>query len=254
MSDSDARTIIVTGGGQGIGRGIVEYLVGEGADVVVLERDEQLAARLVEDLADVAGRVKTVVADVRADDAPARTVQAALEFNGRIDGLVNNAQGMVSGAPFESTALTDYEFTLSTGLLATVRFMQAVYPTMKSAGHGSVVNVTSAGVMRGQTYQSAYVATKSAVAGITRVAAREWGPYGVRVNCFGPSAMTPALEQFAAASPEDYATVLAEMPMGRFGDPLNDIAPAVAFLLSDQARFVNGQALFIDGGLYVSPS
>jgi NAD(P)-dependent dehydrogenase (short-subunit alcohol dehydrogenase family) len=137
--------------------------------------------------------------------------------------------------------------TLESGLHATIYFMQAAFPYLKING-GSVINFGSLeGVVGGKGF-AIYAATKEAVRGLSRSAAREWGEHGIRVNIINPAALTPASITYLEAHPEEAKAYLKNLPLGRLGDPVRDIGPVAVFLASDDSHYITGQTLNADGG------
>lgn len=241
--DLDGKVVIVTGGASGIGGAVSRVLARRGAKVVAVDIDEAAGARLVEECGDV---VTFMAGDVSDPDLPGRVVATALERYGALTSLVNNAHASRQ-APFMD--LTDEQWALSydTGLFATRNFMRAAQPELAKSG-GSIVNFGSGAGVEGQPTQAAYGSAKEAIRGLTRVVANEWGPLGIRVNVVCPIALTGGVVAWREAAPDMYAATEAKIPLGRFGDPEEDVAPIVAFLVSDDSKYMTGQTLMADGG------
>ncbi|MFG2029157.1 SDR family NAD(P)-dependent oxidoreductase [Streptomyces sp. NPDC048825] len=240
------KTALVTGGGQGVGRGIALALTAEGAAVVITGRTENKLKDTADMIAGRGGRVHTVVGDVgERGDVDCMVAETVREF-GSLDVLVNNAQSSVQRR-FEETSYDDVELTYRSGPLATFHAMQAALPHLK-ASRGSVVNLGSSAAVQGEATFAAYAMAKEAIRGLTRVAAREWGTYGIRVNVVCPAALSPAAEAYFAAHPEKAEHVLAGIPLGRMGDPESDIGRAVAALVSDDMVYLTGATLMLEGG------
>ncbi|MEU9410849.1 SDR family oxidoreductase [Streptomyces sp. NPDC048281] len=246
MARLAGRTALVTGGGQGVGRGIALALAAEGASVVISGRTETTLKDTAREIAERGGRVRTVVGDVGdRDDVEHMVAETVREFGG-LHVLVNNAQSSVQ-RPLAETSYDDLQLTYRSGPLATFHAMQAALPHLK-AGRGSVVNLGSSAAVQGEATFAAYAMAKEAIRGLTRVAAREWGPYGIRVNVVCPAALSPAAEDFLAAHPDKAERVLAGIPLGRMGDPEQDIGRAVAALVSDDMAYLTGATLMLEGG------
>ena len=252
-SGVSGKSVIITGAGQGIGFDLARYLLKRGARITMAEYNADTASKAEATLKGEGGDVVCVVADVRDRAAVDTVVEEAIGAFGTIDAIINNAQNSYAGLPFEAHEEEHLRQSMETGAFGSIRLMQAVFPFMKAAGGGSIVNVVSSTAVQGFPGGLAYVASKGALMAITRAAAREWGQYGIRVNAYAPSAHSPATEKFAARDPDQYKAILAGIPLGRLGDPLEDIASAVAFLVSDDSHFMTGQVFAIDGGQYISP-
>ncbi|MFJ1968157.1 SDR family NAD(P)-dependent oxidoreductase [Streptomyces sp. NPDC087903] len=240
------RTALVTGGGQGVGRGIALALAAEGAAVAITGRTEGKLKDVAEEIAGRGGRAHTVVGDVGEREDVDRMVAETVERFGGLDVLVNNAQSSVQRRLAE-TSYEDVELTYRSGPLAAFHAMQAALPHLR-ASRGSVVNLGSSAAVQGEVTFAAYAMAKEAVRGLTRVAAREWGAYGIRVNVVCPAALSPAAEEYLAANPEKAERVLAGIPLGRMGDPETDIGRAVAALVSDDMAYLTGATLMLEGG------
>ena len=247
----DGRVVIVTGAGQGIGRGIAHHLGKNGASVVVAEWKEHRAARTVDELTALGVTALAAVCDVsRRGDVDAM-VAASVERFGRVDALVNNAQTFRPQAPMATVTEEDVDVFYESGVKGTLWGMQAVHPHMQQAGWGRIVNVASAAGITGMGGYGAYNASKEAIRALTRTAAREWGRDGIVVNCICPGAASKRGQEAAERGGEAYRQFLKDHPIGRQGDPEDDIAPVVQFLCSDACRYLTGQTLMVDGGAFL---
>lgn len=242
------KVAIVTGGGQGVGLGIARSLAAEGARLVLTGRTQSKLTQVADEMSTLGAQVLVVPGDTRDRANATRTVERAIDRFGRVDALVNNAQSSNPGVPLESVNDDDWNDTLESGLYGTLYFMQAVLPQMKAQGRGTIVNFGSRTGIEGLKGFSAYAAAKEGIRGLSRVAAREWGAYGITVNVICPAALTPAAEAYLEANPQERARYLSEIALGRFGDPELDIGRTVAFLCSDDASFITGQTISVDGG------
>lgn len=237
------QVVIVTGGASGIGGAISRVLSERGARVVSVDINAEAGAKLKDDLGD---NVVFIEGDVSLKATAQAAVNEAVSTFGKLTGLVNNAHASRQAMFTELTDMS-WEQSFNTGLLATRQFMEASYPHLKDKG-GSIVNFGSGAAVVGQPTQAAYAAAKEAIRGLTRVVANEWAADNIRVNVVSPMAMTAGVEQWKEASPELYKQSLAKVPLGRFGDPEDDVAPVIAFLLSDDSQYMTGQTLMVDGG------
>ncbi|MFF0156510.1 SDR family NAD(P)-dependent oxidoreductase [Streptomyces sp. NPDC005263] len=246
MARLSGKTALVTGGGQGVGRGIALALAAEGAAVAITGRTESKLKETAGEIAGRGGRALTVVGDVgERHDVDRMVAETVREFGG-LDVLVNNAQSSVRRR-LEETSDDDVELTYRSGPLAAFHAMRAALPHLR-ASRGSVVNLGSSAAVQGEVTFAAYAMAKEAVRGLTRVAAREWGVYGIRVNVVCPAALSPAAEAYFADHPDKAEQVLAGIPLGRMGDPEADIGRAVAALVSDDMAYLTGATLMLEGG------
>jgi len=242
MARLSGRTALVTGGGQGVGRGIALALAAAGAAVVITGRTEGKLKDTAGEIAERGGRAYTVVGDVgEREDVDRMVAETVREFGG-LDVLVNNAQSSVQRRLAE-TSYEDVELTYRSGPLAAFHAMQAALPHLKES-RGSVVNLGSSAAVQGEATFAAYAMAKEAIRGLSRVAAREWGAYGIRVNVISPGTIETAMAT-EAHTPEQLAEFADANPLGRLGQPA-DVAEAFVFLA--RASYVNGVVLRVDGG------
>jgi NAD(P)-dependent dehydrogenase (short-subunit alcohol dehydrogenase family) len=244
----EGRTVLVTGSGRGIGRGIVDALVADGASVVASVHHAVDAAALC-----LPGRVVAPVCDVtRRADVDAAVATAVMEF-GALDAIVHNAvsnrSNEITGVEHAPRSL--FEEHTSVSVRALLYLAQAAHPHL-AARRGSFVVMTSPAGIQGTDDRALYAAVKGAQRGFLKALAREWGPEGIRVNGVAPLAMSPALEKAFAGDPGLEPRLARVIPLGWFGDPARDIGPAVAFLCSDAARYVTGQTLPVSGGRFTA--
>lgn len=239
----DGKIVIVTGGAAGIGGAISRVLVSRGAKVVAVDINADAGAELTADLGDAVAFLQGDVSDPAVAEL---AVQTAVDRFGGLTGLVNNAHASRQAAFVDLTPQM-WDLSFSTGFIATRNFMLAAYPHLAANG-GSVVNFGSGAAIVGQPTQAAYAAAKEAIRGLSRVVANEWAKDRIRVNIVSPMALTAGVEAWSKAAPELYQQSLEKVPLGRFGDPQTDVAPIVAFLISDDSVYMTGQTLMADGG------
>jgi 3-oxoacyl-[acyl-carrier protein] reductase len=234
---------VVTGGTRGIGRATAEALAAAGATVVLTGRDEGRAKAAARELS--GGSAVGVGLDVSDFDAVGTVFKAIAEEHGRIDALVANA-GVMEGAPIGMITSEHVARMLGTNVSGAIATVQAAARVMRRKRSGSIVLLSSIVGARGAAGQAAYAAAKAAVAALTRSAAKELGPTGIRVNAVAPGLIDTALiEQL----PEDVrAQRVKETALRRLGEPA-DVARVIRFLVSDDAAFVTGQVIGVDGGL-----
>lgn len=231
-------TAVVTGAGQGIGRAVAGRLAADGYEVVCVDSGGDAAQRAA---AELNGRA--LVADVR-DEAAAEGLAADLD---RCDVLVNNA-AVWRYTPLAQTPVDQALEVLHVNVVGTLIWMKALVPVMGRSGGGSVVNLSSVTCLSTATGVGLYPATKAAIITLSKQAALEWAPLGVRVNVVGPGmVVTEGTEAAYGTTPEQHADRGRLLPLGRLGAP-DDIAGTVAFLCSSDAAYMTGQVLWVDGG------
>jgi NAD(P)-dependent dehydrogenase (short-subunit alcohol dehydrogenase family) len=250
MGMLDGKVAIVTGAGQGIGRGIARVFAREGAHVTIADIDQERADRTAGELRELGGQGLAAPCDVSRRDQVDSCVMATLDRFGAVDVLVNAA---IAGAPVIPLVDTTYELmTLmwESGPLGTFFMMQACYPHLRGRD-GKIVNFASAVGIGGAEGYGAYAPAKEAVRSLSKVAAREWGREGIRVNVICPHANSPLQQAWASADPARAEAAYAGIPLGRVGDCEDDIGTAALFLASDLSSYVTGHTLMVDGGKYL---
>ncbi len=235
------KTALITGGSRGIGRAVGERLAREGADIVLVSRSQEGSDTAAAEIRKSTGvRVQSFAADV-ADAHQAAAVMAKLD---RLDILVNNAGICHLAKPFADLPLEAWQETLGVNLLGIVNFTRLAIPLLKRQGEGKIVNIASlAGEVGGIATAADYVASKAAVIGLTKSLARELGPDGINVNAVAPGFVRTSMA-------EKMDIQLAAIPLRRIAEPA-DIAGAVHFLSSEDARCITGMVLDVNGGLYM---
>ena len=246
MIDLSGKSAVVTGGSRGIGRAIAIRLATQGADVAFSYRGNEAAAKETVAAIEALGRrALPVQADVSDPAAADALVKAALEAFGKVDILVNNA-GVTRDDLIMRMSLEDWRTVLETNLFGAFYVIKAVTRPMLKARSGRIINITSVSGQAGQIGQANYSSAKAGLIGLTKATARELASRGITCNAVAPGFVLTELTQDL---PENLMKQLTDAtPLGRFGTT-EEIASAVAFLASDEAAFITGQILGVDGGL-----
>ena len=253
MKRLNGNVTIITGGGKGIGYGLAEAFAEEGSNLVITGRTEARLIKAKHELEDRYGiEVLPIVADGADEEAIKSVVSQTLEKFGKINTLVNNAQVSKSGLSLVDHTREDFDLAIYSGLYATFFYMKECFPYLEKT-HGSVINFASGAGLFGKLGQASYAAAKEGIRGLSRVAASEWGPYEVRVNVVCPLAMTESLQQWKAEYPELYEKTIHGIPLGHFADPKDDIGRVCVFLASEDAHFVTGETITLQGGSGLRP-
>lgn len=247
MGVLEGRLAIVTGAGQGIGRGVALAMAKEGASIGVVEIDPDKAERTTEEIAAVGSGAEAIICDVRKRDECDAAVARMVEEFGGVDVLVNNA-GWGAVKPLLETTDEDMRLAFDVAVMATLSFMQVCHPHMKARGGGSIINFGSGAGTAGLANQGAYAVAKEGVRALTIVAAREWGRDGITVNTICPFASSPSQQEWAEQNPRWHQGFLASNPLGRTGDCEEDIGAVAVFLASPAARYMTACTLSVDGG------
>lgn len=253
MKQLNEKVAVVTGAGQGIGRGIALCLASRGTKVVCTGRRPDPINETVQMIRDAGGEAFAMTCDSSNRERVDEVIAKTIELYGCIDVIVNNAQAIAPSAPVEETTYENMLFAWNTGCIGSLNFMQAAFPYMKEQQEGRIINFASATGMFGIEGQLAYASNKEAIRGLTKVAAKEWGKYGITVNVVLPGASSPAAEAWAQKFPEQFAAEMKKQPMRRLGDPLSDIAPVIAFLSGPDSCYFSGQSVVLDGAAHIMP-
>lgn len=238
----DNKVAVITGGAQGIGRATCERFVRDGASVVIADVADEAGAELAEALGDKAVFVHTDVTDA---DSAAAAMQAAVDHFGGLDVVVNNA-GITRDATLKKMTGDQFDAVINVNLKGVYLCTQAAVPHLEARGGGAILNAASVVAHNGNFGQTNYVATKAGVIGMTKTWARELGRKGIRVNAVAPGFI--ATEMVLTVPEKVLDGLRGKTPLGTLGQP-GDIAAAYAFLASDDAAFITGTCLNVDGGL-----
>ncbi len=240
------QVAIVTGAGRGIGQAIANRLANEGAKIACVSRTEANAAKVAEEInAAHPGAAKAYAVDVADAKAVETLAEKIIEEFGRVDILVNNA-GLTRDGLAMRMSEEDWDVVIDTNLKGAFNFIQGVLRTMVRQRVGRIVNISSVSGLVGNAGQANYAASKAGLLGLSKSLARELASRNITVNVVAPGFITTDMTQVL---PDNVKTaVLAGIPLGKFGEP-DDIAAAVAFLASPEAKYITGQTLAVDGGM-----
>jgi 3alpha(or 20beta)-hydroxysteroid dehydrogenase len=241
------KVAVVTGGARGMGAETVRLFVEHGAEVVIVDRRDELGEAFARDVDPTGAHVAFVAADV-TDEAAWQDIAATTEQRfGGADVLVNNA-GIIRVKPLLETDLALFRTVLDTNLVSAFLGIRTFAPLLAARGGGSIVNVSSPQGIEGRAGMSAYTASKFGVRGLTRTAAIELGPLGIRVNCVVPGPIRTAMTERKGWTDEDYDRAYGGYPLGRMGRPV-EVAAVTMFLASDESSFCTGADFVADGGV-----
>lgn len=249
MNRYAGRTVLITGSGRGIGRATALRLAREGAAVAVLDIDSEPADAVAREIVALGRAAVALVGDIAEEGAAARLVEAAGKALGPLDVLVNNA-ALAGRHTLEATEPEGWDAEFAVTLRAAYSFCRAVLPGMAARGRGAIVNVASVNALSALA-NPAYSAAKAGLLALTRQIAVEYGPRGIRANAVSPGTIHTDNASWQARlrrDPDVFAKLERWYPVGRVGKP-DDIAAAIAYLAADEAGFVNGTNLVVDGGL-----
>ncbi|RKQ29981.1 SDR family NAD(P)-dependent oxidoreductase [Oceanobacillus halophilus] len=246
MTKLQDKVVIITGGAGGIGSGIAKAMVKEGAIVTIVDVNEETGTAMEKELQAVSPQSMFLQANLLDREILGQIITTVVEKYGKLDVLVNNAHASKQKT-LEDTNQEDLDLSFGTGFYPTFYLMKAALPYLKES-QGNVINFASGAGLEGHETQGAYAAAKEAIRGVSRVAANEWGKFGINVNLISPIANSPGVEAWAKAQPEYYEAVKNKIPLGRFGDIEEDIGRVAVFLASKDSQYITGQTIMVDGG------
>jgi len=244
------QVAIITGSSQGIGKGIAKYFAKQGATVIVnypFDSESEKANTIVEEITSGSGKAIALKANVTNEEEVKRMINDTINKFGQLDILVNNA-GITSDSTAKKMTVENFKMVLDTNLVGSFITSKIASAVMAANGYGRIINTSSIAGQQGNFGQANYAASKSGILGLTKTFALEYAKKGVTVNAISPGFIrTPMTE----AIPEDIKkNMISEIPVRRTGEP-EDVASAAAFLASEQAGFITGQLLPVNGGLYM---
>ena len=245
----EGKTVIVTGAARGLGREYAERMASEGAEIVV--GDVRDCTDTVQSIVNAGGRATSVALDVTDMDSCTTMAETAISEYGKVDVLVNNAAlyGDISGGRFDQIPDDQWDKVMKVNIKGIWHCCKACVPHIRSAGGGSIVNISSLAATYGMPYALDYAMSKAAVIGMTRSLARELGRDWIRVNSVAPSAvLTEGTEDYMGEKREKALAVIAGNQSLRANLEPQDMVGTILFLVSDASRFVTGQTIMVDGG------
>ena len=240
------KIILITGGAGGIGAGMAKAMVKEGGIVVIVDINEEKGKETEAILQQYSPNSMFIPFDITKHDELKGLVERVVEKYGKLNVLVNNAH-VSKQIPFLETNREHMDLSFNTGFYPTFYLMQAAFPYLKET-KGNIINFASGAGIKGQPTQAAYASAKEAIRGLTRVVANEFASFGITVNLISPIARTEGVAAWAEAFPEMYQGMLKTIPLGRLGDPEEDIGRVAVFLASDDSKYITGQTIMVDGG------
>ena len=238
------KTALVTGSSKGIGASIAIAMAQAGADVVLVGRSQDSLSATRTAIENLGRTTETLIADVESRDQIAAAFKSIEQLNVEI--VVNNA-GSISRAPAIETSLEDWDRIIDTNLNSVFQISQLCAKSMLAKGQGRIINIASLLSFQGGINVPAYTASKHAVAGVTKALANEWGAKGVTVNAIAPGYISTDNTQALRNDVDRNASILARIPIGRWGTP-EDLAAVAVFLASPAAAYINGEIITVDGG------
>lgn len=246
MAKLQDKIALITGGAGGIGKGIATAYVKEGATVVIVDFNGEAGNATIKELQDIAPDSIFIQADLSDHANLTNIIKQVIDTYGKLDILVNNAHASKQKM-FEDITQEDLDLSFNTGFYPTFYLMQAALPYLKET-KGKIINFASGAGIKGSVTQAAYAAAKEAIRAITRVAANEFGPYGINVNIISPIANSPGIQDWKEADPNAYNQMVESIPLKRLGELEEDMGRVAVFLASKDSDYITGQTIMVDGG------
>ena len=246
MSKLQDKVVIITGGAGGIGLGMAKAMAKEGAIIAIVDVNDETGHASEKLLQEISPKSMFIKADLMDRENLPNIIKGVVDQYGKLDVLVNNAHASKQ-IEIENITQADLDLSFGTGFYPTFYLMQAALPYLKET-KGNIINFASGAGLAGHETQAAYAAAKEAIRGISRVAANEWGRFGINVNIISPLANSEGVKAWAQAQPEYYQTVVNKIPLGRFGEVEEDIGRVAVFLASEDSKYITGQTMMVDGG------
>jgi len=258
MGKLDGKVVIITGCSSGLGKQQAIRFAVEGAKLAICSRTESKLLETKRICEDKGAEVLAMAIDIMEYDSLVEFVNATVERFGTIDVLVNNAHTITMPKPFLEKTIEDLDLEMKSSVYSYWHLMKLCFPHLKDkpGAGGSIVNFASEAAVMGDALYAPYAASKEAVRGLSRVVAREWGQYNIRVNTLCPNGLTEncsgGLTTLSPEAREHIQAAFVNNPFRRAGDPYEDVAPAVVFLASDDSHWITGQNIHADGGALIN--
>ncbi|CDO34442.1 MULTISPECIES: SDR family NAD(P)-dependent oxidoreductase [Novosphingobium] len=246
------KAALITGAADGIGRGAARRMAAEGAGVLIVDFDERQGAQVAAELCAQGAQAAFFPCDVTDKDQVKAAVARCVDQFGGIDILVNNAYRGRGASRIEGKDDAAFADAMSMCLYAAKWSMEAAFAHMRARGWGRIINVASLNGVNAHMGTAEYNAGKEALRAYSRTAAREWARHGICVNLVCPAARSSSFRHFEQMQPQAAAATEAANPMGRIGDPEADVGGVMLFLASEDARYLTGNTLFVDGGGHIN--
>jgi NAD(P)-dependent dehydrogenase (short-subunit alcohol dehydrogenase family) len=250
MGILDNKVAIVTGAGQGVGKGVARALAKEGAAIVVLDLDGEKAASTAREIAQLGAKSLDVTCDIRDREQVNRAVENIVSTFGTVDILVNVAQAWGRFVPLQEKTSDEMVLGFESGPLGTWHLMVACYPVLKDKNgyNGKIINFGSGAGFNNMPFHGEYSAAKEAIRALSRTAAVEWGKNRINTNVICPAALTPGMEAWKRDAPSEFEAMVARFPLRRIGDPEKDIGRVAVFLSGPDSDYITGCTIMVDGG------